>query len=214
MITLNDQMSKLEELLIKNIQEFGFEKKRKRYFIRKTNQCTQHIALLETKVTGKDEIYISISVGFTYELVNKLISLLQDRKYNRIWATASTNLADLIDPRKLYGFYITTETDILAVAEDIGSKLKECALAFWDNYNTMEKYYSKLVDKDELARKSTYALKRPEWNILALSIILNYGNSDQILEEYQDDFLEYKFDLLATKNRIKTIDIERDGKKL
>lgn len=196
------QIAKLEELLLLQLNKYGFRKKRKNYFIKKVDDCIQHVSILETNVRGTNEVHINICVGFTFEMVNRVISFIQCEKYNSKWATANINLAFLINPKKTYGFYINDETEVNSIVEDIILNLKKYAFEFWYSCDSMDKFYKKLIKKDELIRMSTFALKRPEWNLLALSILLQEDYYDMIINEYQEEFKKNNYTLEKIRERI------------
>lgn len=205
-----EQISELKDLLLSKLNGYGFKKKKKNFFIRKVGDCTQHISILETKTKGIEKIHIRISVGFTYEIVEKAISFIQYKKYDNRWATANINLATLMDSKKTYGFYINNATNVSPIVEDIISNVKEYAFEFWDSCNTMNNFYKKLLSKDEIIRMSTFTLNRPEWNLLALSIILQKDSYDKILNEYQEDFNKNNYVLEQVKERIVKYDVVKE----
>jgi len=204
-------MIAMQELFILHLKEYGFRKKRKNFFIRTINESIQHISILDTKVKGKNEVHIYISVGFTYDLVNKAISFIRDVNYDKKWATANINLSSLINNNRIYDFYINEKTDIEYVVTDIIQNIKEYAFEFWDSCNNMEKFYNKLLNRDDIIRKSTFTLKRPEWNLLALSIILEKGNYNDIINDYKEDFEKNKYLIEDIKMRIGNYDIVKES---
>jgi len=40
---------------------------------------------------------------------------------------------------------------------------------------------------------ATMALNKPGWNLLALSILIDSGSSEQIIDEYESEFKKGKF---------------------
>ena len=86
----------LEDRILQELQKFGFKKKRKGYFIRKVQNCTQSVTVLDTKIRNKQEIHVTIGIGFTYEKVNKMVFYLKNKKYDSGWGTGTDNLGTLI----------------------------------------------------------------------------------------------------------------------
>ena len=206
-----ETITRFKELLLLQLKEYGFGKKKNNLFTRTVNDCVQHISVLETKVRGKNEVHISVSVGFTYEIVNKTISFLQCGQYDNKWATANINLSTLINSNKVYGFFINDETDANTVSENIVGNIKEYAFAFLNDFDDMDKFYQKLYARDSLVRMSTFALKRPEWNLLALSIILHKEVYEEILNDYLEDFVKNKYIIEEVKNRIKSYNVVEES---
>ena len=52
----------LEEKLLQGLQEYGFKKKRKGYFIRKIQNCIQDVTVLETRIRNKQEVHVTIGI--------------------------------------------------------------------------------------------------------------------------------------------------------
>jgi hypothetical protein len=182
------QVSDLERILLERLSENGFRKKRANVFIRKEKECTQHVSVLVTKTRGEDSAHIRPTVGFTYEAVNRIIYALQSKAYDSKRVTAHISMETLIDRKEPYDFYITRESGVSDIADILVNDIREYAFIFWESCNSYEKYYSLLREKNEFIRKSTYSLKRPEWNLLALALLLNQTDYRDILNEYKEDF--------------------------
>lgn len=207
---IEKKMLELDNKLLEQLKEYGFHRKKKHVFSRAVGDCIQHIAILETKLKGKAEFYISICVGFTYEKINRLISFIQNEKYDKKWATANINIASLLDSKKPYGFYISEETDLEPIINDIVHAIKEYSLVFLENCDHLERYEKMLKEMDEKVRISTFALKRPEWNELALAILLS-RNHEEVFEKYRKDFDTNPFLLQVAKERIKNYDSMKES---
>ncbi len=187
MQNIKEKMLQFDEELLKYLSEFGFTKKRRHYFARKINDCIQHISIVETKKKREDKVHISISVGFTYEKINEIISFIQDEKYDARWATASINIGSLMNINVPYCFFMENETDMCPIVQNILLNIKKYAFDFWEGCDTLAKYEDKLLSKDKNVVRSTYTLKRPEWNLLALSLLLKNISVKQIYGEYELD---------------------------
>ncbi len=162
-----------------------FRKKKYTYEC-KIEQGSQYISFVTTKTRGKEEVHINIFAGFSYPELNKIIYFIRDEQYDKKWYTAHINIAMLINPKKTYGFYINQFTDVEAIADDILMNIEKYVLLFLDKCNTLEKYESMLLNRDEMVRRST--LKPPEWNLLALSLFFKRQTYNDLIKEYYDDF--------------------------
>ena len=149
--------------------------------------CIQHICFVETKIRGVDQIHIAVTVGFTYVELNKLIYFIQNEEY-KVRATSINDMSALVENNEIYRFYISGDTNLIPIVNAIIRDIKKYALDYLDSCNTMEKYRKELIERNEKVRLGIYGLKRPEWNLLALELLLNYDGYKKILEEY-DDFL-------------------------
>ena len=178
----------LEEKLLQGLQEYGFKKKRKGYFIRKIQNCIQDVTVLETRIRNKQEVHVTIGIGFVYKEVNKMVFYLKNKKYDSGWGTGSDNLGTLIANKKPYGFYISSDTDIDKVVDDILFNVEKYAFDFWEESDTLDKFKSKLEEKNNRVHSSTYSLFRPEWNLLALEVLLNGDRVEEVIDEYLDFF--------------------------
>lgn len=178
----------LEEKILLGLQEYGFKKKRKGYFIRKIQNCVQNVTILDTKIRNKQEVHVSIGIGFTYEKVNKMVFYLRNKKYDSGWRTGSDNLGTLIADKKPYGFYISSDTDIDKVVDDILFNVEKYAFGFWEECDTLDKFKRKLEEKNNRVHSSTYSLFRPEWNLLALEVLINGDRVEEVIDEYLDFF--------------------------
>lgn len=161
----------------------------------------QEIAFIPTKTRGKEEVYIDIFAGFNYPELNKVICFLGDEEYKKTMFTAFINITFLINPKKSYGFYIDQFTDVVSIADNILINIEKYVFLFLEKCNTLEKYESMLISKDEAVRRS--ALRPPAWNLLALSLLLNRQNSDEVIEEYYSDFARNIKQLAIAKEQIK-----------
>jgi len=74
----------------------------------------------------------------------------------------------------------------------------------------MNSFYEKLLNKDKVIRTSTVTLNRPEWNLLALTIILQKDSYEKILDEYQEDFNKRNYVLEQIIERIVKYDVVRE----
>ena len=179
-------------------------------FIRKQVDCLQHISILETKVRGKSQVHIMVCVGFQYEKIDKVIYFIQNKEYDAKWVTANINIDMLMNTKVPYRFYISENTELKPIIQDILHVVECYALNFWESCNTMEKYEKKLLEKDRIVVKSTAAQKRAEWNLLALAIILGHKTVDEIIEEYEEDFQKNLPLLQVAKERIKQYDVLKE----
>lgn len=208
---LAEKMLELDELLLQRLNKYGFKKKRKHVFNRLIGECLQNITIVETKTRGKSEVHICICVGFSYEKVNRLISFIQNKKYDKKWATAGNNLGALIRPKIPYGFYIRETTDLSPIVDDIMHNIEKYAFDFFESCSSLEKYEKMLIDKDENVRSSTSGLKRAEWNLLALALLLNHYDYEEIFEKYKDDFNRNVSLLQVAKERISDYDVVKES---
>lgn len=202
---ISEKMKEFDNELLKQLSSYGFKKKKKHLFIRNQEECLQHITILETKIKGEDKVYINICVGFKYEKINRLISIIQNEKYDNRWATANINMSSLMNLSEPYGFYLDEKTDLELIIQQVFYAIKNYALAYFESCDTLEKYEAMLLCKDDNVIKSTYTLKRPEWNLLALAIILERNNIEEIFEEYENDFNASTFPSRNIKDQVKKI---------
>ncbi len=210
MNSMNEKMNEFDNFLAILLGEYGFKKKRKHVFIRKQGDCLQHISILETKVRGKSQVHIMVCVGFQYEKIDKVIYFIQNKEYDAKWVTANINIDMLMNTKVPYRFYISENTELKPIIQDILHVVECYALNFWESCNTMEKYEKKLLEKDRIVVKSTAAQKRAEWNLLALAIILGHKTVDEIIEEYEEDFQKNLPLLQVAKERIKQYDVLKE----
>ncbi|MCL2719698.1 MAG: hypothetical protein FWE14_13080 [Lachnospiraceae bacterium] len=199
------QASNMEKSLLERLTEHGFKKKRANVFVRKENECIQHISILVTKTKGEESAHIRPTVGFTYETVNKLIYALQGNEYDRNRFTAHISMEILINRKEPYDFYINKESDVSNITDMLVNDIKKFAFNLWESCNSIEKYYRLLRERNELIRISTYSLRRPEWNLLALSILLKNGDYEAILNEYQVDFIKYGYSISDVGEKTKEL---------
>lgn len=185
---MREKILEFDKLLADELIQFNFKKSGSHKFKRNVNQCIQHISFVTTKIRGKNEIYINIHVGFTYPKLNETICFLKQEKYDKSWSTSSINIDSLINSANVYGFYINETTEFESIVEDILYNIKKYAFPFLDDCNTLEKYETMLMNKDEKVRISTYTLDRPEWNLLAISLLLHPQTCNDVIEEYYNDF--------------------------
>ncbi len=118
-----------------------------------------------------------------------------------------------MDSKKPYGFYISEETDLEPIINDIVHAIKEYLLGFLENCDHLEKYEKMLKEMDEKVRISTFALKRPEWNELALAILLS-RNHEEVFEKYRKYFDTNPVLLQVAKDRIKSYDSMKESDSL
>ena len=192
----------IEKIMLSILGKDGFKKKKKHMLIRLCGECIQHISILETKIKGKDEVYISIAIGFSYEKLNKCISFIRGENYDSRWATSNINMTTLINNGETYGFYVNEFTNLSEVALDIAECIQNFAYQFWEKCNNMQKYKTMLINKDDEVCMSTYTLKRPEWNLLALSLLLNDNSYDRIMCEYKKELIKNKSIFEGIEERI------------
>lgn len=209
-----EKIKNLQELLLLQLSDYGFEKKRKNVFVRKKNDCIQYITILETKIKNQNKIHINVKIGFSYEIINRIISFIQEKKYEKKWMTANINLGTLINNKEPYGFYISEESEIDCIVENIMYNLVEYAIGFWNDYDDLKKFYTALKEKRSIIEMSTIALKRPEWNLLALSILLEPKSFETILEEYDDVLVKNNFSIEKIKGKNLKYDIVEESKLL
>ena len=207
MPSLNEIMVELDGMLAKQLSYYGFKKKRKHVFVRRQGDCLQHISILETKVRGMSQVHIMVCVGFQYEKVDKVISFIQNKKYEAKWGTANINIDTLMDSKVSYGFYVSESTELEPIVLDIFHAIEKYAFTFLNSCDTLDKYEKMLSERDENVRKSTMTLKRPEWNLVALAIILGHRKIEDIFEEYEEDFGKNLPLLQVAKERIMKYDI-------
>lgn len=198
---MNEKFMELMVLLEEGLKRYGFIRKKKHAYQRKIKGGVQEIAISPTKTRGKDEVHIYVLAGFSYPELNKVICFLRDEEYEKKWFTSFINIAFLINPTKPYGFYIDQFTDVASIADNILTNIEKYVLPFLEKCNTLEKYESMLLSRDEAVRSST--VERSVWNILALSLLLNRQNSDELIEEYYSEFAREIKKLEIAKEQIK-----------
>lgn len=197
---MKEKIIELDDLLAEMFKRYGYKRKRKRTYHCKIEGGVQEIHFSPTKTRGKDEAYIDIYAGFDYPELNKIICFLRDEQYKKTTFTAFRNIYPYINPKKLYGFYIDSLTDVIAIADDILDKFEKYVFPFLEKCNTLEKYEAMLLIKDQETKRS--ALQPIEWNLLALSLLLNRNNSDKVIEEYYDKFAKDSNQLAILKEKI------------
>lgn len=205
---MKEKLNKLDRALLNGLSEYGFARSKKQVIVRKKDECIQHISYVTTKTRGKEEVYINIYTGFKYEILNQSISFLQNEKYDERWATANINISSLFDSQKPYGFYINQDTDIDFIAQDLILHIKKYVFPFLDSCDTLEKYQMMLLKKDNKVILSTCILKRPEWNLLALSLLLKNQRYEDIINEYYDAFNRELSVLETAKEQIRKFDTD------
>ena len=198
---MNEKFTKLMVLLEEGLKRYGFIRKKKYTYHRKIEGGVQEIAISPTKTRGKDEVHIYVFAGFNYPELNKVICFLGDEEYKKTMFTAFINIAFLVNPKKPYGFYIDQFTDVASIADNILTNIEKYVLPFLEKCNTLEKFESMLLSKDEAVRRST--VKRSAWSILALSLLFNRQNSDKVIEEYYSEFAWEIKKLEIAKEQIK-----------
>lgn len=183
---MKEKLLELDSLLSEGLKRHGYVRKKKYTYQRKIDQGVQEISFVSTKTRGKEEAHINIFAGFNYPELNEIVYFIRDEQYDRAMYTTYINIATIINPKKTYGFYINQSTDVKSVAEDILMNIKKYVLLFLDKCNTLEKYESMLLSKEEIVRRST--LKPPEWNLLALSLFFGRKTYNDLIKEYYNDF--------------------------
>jgi hypothetical protein len=109
-----------------------------------------------------------------------------------------------------YSFYVNESTQLEPIVLDIFHAIEKYAFNFLDSCDTLDKYEKMLIERDKIVRKSTITLKRPEWNLLALAIILEHRKVEDIFEEYKEDFEKNLSLLQVAKERIMKYDIKTE----
>lgn len=56
-----------------------------------------------------------------------------------------------------------------------------------------------------------YTLKGPEWNLLALSILLNHNDYEAIMNEYETEFLKNNYTVEKIRERITNYDVVKES---
>ena len=208
MSTLKEKIKELDSLLVEKLSVYEVKRKSRLIFYRKVGDCIQHICFVETKIRGVDQIHIAVTVGFTYVELNKLIYFIQNEEY-KVRATSINDMSALVENNEIYRFYISGDTNLIPIVNAIIRDIKKYALDYLDSCNTMEKYRKELIERNEKVRLGIYGLKRPEWNLLALELLLNYDGYKKILEEYETDFKSNHPFFLPSEEYIKNIDINK-----
>ncbi|MCM1127894.1 MAG: hypothetical protein NC429_15665 [Lachnospiraceae bacterium] len=183
---MKEKLIELIDLLNEGLKRYGFLKKRKYTYQRKIEGGLQQITFSLTKIRGKEETLMDVYTGFNYPELNKVICFLGDEEYKKTMFTAFINVGFLINPREPYKFYITQFTDVVPIAENILTNIEKVALPFLETCNTLEKYESMLLGRNEAVRRSSVRIWA--WDLLALSLLLNRQNSDELIEEYRSEF--------------------------
>lgn len=210
MQSLKEKMKEFDNMLLRLLLCYGFKKKRQHLFVRKQGDCLQHISILETKVRGKSQVHIMVFVGFQFEKVDKVIYFIQNEKYDAKWGTGNINIGALMDTKIPYGFYLNEDTALEPVVQNIFQAIERYALGFWESCDTMDKYEKKLLDKDRIIVISTVALKRPEWNELALAILLGHRSVEEVFEEHAEEFKRNLSLFQIAQERIKQYNVLKE----
>lgn len=206
MSSIKEKMIEFDNALYKRLSQYGFSRKRKYQYVRKVDVCQQHVSIQDTKIKGEEKVHIFISVGFKYEEINRIIAYLKGEKYDNKWPTGSINVDSLIDSKKIYSFYIESHTDVNPIINSIISVLEKYAFPFLETCNSLEKFENMLICKNKEVVSSTIGLDKPEWNLLALSIVLEHISVDEVVKEYENDFMSKPVQWEMTKTRIERYD--------
>ena len=201
---VKDKLVELENILGEGLKKFGYRRKRMYRFECKIDRGIQYISYLPTKTRGKEEVYIDIYAGFNYPDLNKIVSFIKNEQWRKGYSSASHNIYVLINPKKIYGFYIDQNTDVAPIAENILLNVEKYVFPFLEKCNTLEKFEAMLLKRDDLTRRST--LERPEWTLLALSLLLERNNIDDLIKEYYEDFSKNLSLLQVAQEQIKKYD--------
>lgn len=210
MDSLKEKMAELDSMLARLLSDYGFKRKRKLKYVRKNGDCLQHIIITETKVRGVSQVHIKVHVGFKYEKVDKAICFMKNIEYEAKWATASINVGTLMDSKVSLGFYVNESTELEPIVLDIFHVVEKYAFSFLNSCDTLDKYEKMLSERDKDVRMSTFGLKRPEWNLLALAIILGHRSVEEIFEEYEEDFKKNLPLFQVAKERINRYDVRKE----
>ncbi|MCM1253314.1 MAG: hypothetical protein NC321_10875 [Clostridium sp.] len=205
---IKEKMLEFDNLFLKQLSYYGFRKKKKHVFVRKQGDCLQKLTITETKIRGEPTIYINIHVAFSYEKINRVIYFIRNEEYDASWSTASTNVCSLIKDRNLFGFYVSESTELEPFVQDISCNIVPYALDFLESCNTLDKYEKMLLDRNEDVRLAP--VKKIEWNLLALAILLGHRTVEEILDEYEDAFKKNLSLLQTAKERIKEYDVVKE----
>ncbi|MCR4833095.1 MAG: hypothetical protein K5900_05935 [Butyrivibrio sp.] len=188
MSDIKDVYIEFEECFTKLVAKIGFKKVRKKHYIRMIGQCIQHINILDTKIKGQQAINIRISVGVTYTEINKKVAELRMKKYDSGWATGAIDLGALSIPPENLTRYLTLESNVLILCEELFEKIESNASRFWDKTDSAEKMLVALLNDDKEVCSSTSGLWRPSWTSLAIVCVIDPTRINEVLKKYEDFF--------------------------
>ncbi len=186
MKTAKESVTELELMVLDRLSKDGFKKKKKNQFIRLVDECVQDITLLEYKTRSKDEVNIMANYSFTYDNIEKCISYIQGKKYDKVWSTGTSTLCNVFNEKEYINFYINGDTDVEPLADVIIKSIKKFAYSFWEKCNTYDKFRTELFDKNTEVRWNMVLCNNEAWNKIALSLIYNDGCVDKIIGYYKD----------------------------
>ncbi len=203
MESLEEKYKEFLELLGEYVHKYNFKNKRKGYYQRKIGECIQYIQITSTKTRQKDEIHIMPIVGFEYVKLDKVIAFLKNRHYEKGFGTGSLTFSCLRDDNKTYAFYIDGNTDIFPIVSVIVDNIEKYALDYLDSCSTLKKYENMLLTEKE---KMTYsAVMKYEWNLLAVSLVLQRNNYNRIMEDYKTDLSKDRIAFNNVQERIQQL---------
>ena len=131
---------------------------------------------------------------------------MKEKEYDNRWHTTSVNLSTLIDNNAPYGFNINERTTVSTVVDNIVYNIESYSMPFWDENDDLIKFYENLVQKKYMTTIATMALNKPEWNLLALSILLDRDSSTRIIDEYALEFQKVGFTKDALLHKVENIE--------
>lgn len=197
---MKDKMKEMDSLLGEALKKYDFKRRKKGIFKRVINDCIQEVCISETKIRGEEKVHIYIILSFTFKKLNNLIMYLQNDYYYKGWGTSGININSLINGKDIFGFYIEKNTDLTPIVEKITLAIENYGLPYFESCNSYEKFERQLYSGNEHIIYNL--IFKFEWNILALSILLNEHTTKEIIEKYHDKFFEEESEFTEFNKRL------------
>ena len=105
-----------------------------------------------------------------------------------------------INGKDIFGFYIEKNTDLTPIVEKITLAIENYGLPYFESCNSYEKFERQLYSGNEHIIYNL--IFKFEWNILALSILLNEHTTKEIIEKYHDKFFEEESEFTEFNKRL------------
>ncbi len=170
-----------------SFEKDGFRKKKLNQWIRKSGDCDQYITILFTKIRGCEQANLQYSIQYSFEKANRIIAYLKGEQYEKKWVTGAVNLSSLIKDNKVFSHSIDRGTKAELVADEVYTMTQKYGYAFWENYNTIEKFSNGLKEGKNIISLSTAGVNKREWNQIACYLILNEKEkAEQVIQTWSN----------------------------
>ena len=186
--SVSRELKELDTLLTQRLSELGFKRQKKFWYSRKTGECIQHTWMYETKVTGKNQYYLGFFYGFAIEDLAKVMDYLRGYKYNKYSVSFRSNMCNIVhimDHRE-FQIYLTENTRLEDVVEDVISVLERLVEPFWEENDTLEKFVSHWEDH-EYQKKYGY-VDNIWWCHLSYALLKDPPSWREVVKKYQEFF--------------------------